>query len=191
MIRGDAMALLKMNLFGKSEFTDSQMALLDLATELGQNTNILRNVKFSIKQLRCLILATKEGIKVDEFANPDISYYTMLLIVQCVKNGLDYSELLEPTLDQTVATAIYYNLTQHLSIKNKYDVDELFEQFEIATGLKRSECQIPIYVEWSQGLSEILFDSRYIHYRNNYMKEGLNREEAGYAAKEKIRLEFS
>ena len=104
------MGLLKMNLFNTKTYNDSQLALIDLAKEYGQDETILKNVDFSIKQMRCLILATKDGIDVTSFANPKINYYTMLLIVQCAKNNVDYFALLQLQLNQTRASAIYYNL---------------------------------------------------------------------------------
>lgn len=191
MIRGDTMGLLKMNLFNTKTYNDSQLALIDLAKEYGQDETILKNVDFSIKQMRCLILATKDGIDVTSFANPKINYYTMLLIVQCAKNNVDYSALLQLQLNQTRASAIYYNLARGLFVQGNENEDELFERFEISTGISKKECQIPIYVEWSQGLSEILIDSRLIYYRNKFINEGLSRKEAENEAKRKIRFEFS
>ena len=171
MIRGDSMALLKMNLLSVEKFSESQEALISLAKEYGQDTSILRNTDFSIRQLRCLIQARKEGIDVVPFANPGITYYTMLLIVQCAKRNIDYSPLLQVQLNQSRASAIYYNLTQGLTIKGNESEDELFDNFEIATGISRKECQIPIFIGWAQSLSEILFNSQVIQYRNKLMEE--------------------
>lgn len=145
-----------MNLFAKDKLSETQLRLLSRAKEFNLDTKHLKDSKFKIKQLRCLILAEKDGVDIKKFANPNIDYYTMLLIVQCAKQNLNYEPLLSTPLDQTRATAIYYNLTSGIAISSDDSTDELFNKFEVSTGLSRQECQIPVYIEWSQRLSEIL-----------------------------------
>lgn len=146
-----------MNLFTKEEeLSKTHLKLIDVAKSLNLDTMHLKNPKYTIKQLRCLILAEKDDMKIDKFANPDIDYYTMLLIVQCIKQNIDYTPLLETPLNQTRATAIYYNLTVGLAVHQTDTTEELFDNFEVVSGLSRHECQIPVYIEWSQRLSEIL-----------------------------------
>ena len=178
--------MILMDLFKKKEFNEMQLALLKEAAQIGIDTKPLKNPDFKIKQMRCLILAAKEGIDIHAFAEPSIDYYTMLLIVNCIQNGYDYTPLLKH-LNQVRASAIYYNLSQGLKVNGNESDEELFNQFEIATGISRNECQVPIFIQWSQGLYEILINSQIILYKDKFINEGLSEKEAEDEAIRKVR----